>query len=343
MKHFFIINPAAGQGNSVELEDKIWEQAGLRGLIVTEDQKRGVNAPEKYDVIIYRTKSVGDAERYVKYICKSAEDMPEDDVVKPEIYRFYACGGDGTLNEVVNGCCGFSFAEVACIPYGTGNDYIRCYPGAGDFHDVGAQMDGISVESDMIRYTVEDNEPKYCINMFNIGLDCNVVDLTARIKKVPLVQGHLAYLLGVLVTFIKKKGADLTIECDDGFVYDDKLLLVAIANGIYCGGGVKGIPQAITNDGLMDVSIVKKATRIEFLRLYNEYKKGTHVDDKNALKHFILKKSSRVTVTPREGSMKLCVDGEIMIAGRTVFEIAPSAIRFSVPKPDKNIELPEEL
>ena len=336
MKHFFIINPAAGQGMSVELEEKIWEQAELRGLTVTADQKRGVNEPEDFDVIIYRTRSVGDAERYVKYTCKSIRGSDSEYVgrhsMEAETFRFYACGGDGTLNEVVNGCLGYDFAEVACVPYGTGNDYIRNYPEAGDFTDVGAQMDGSSVMSDVIKYTVENEEPRFCINMFNIGLDCNVADLTSRMKRLPLVEGHFAYILSLLVTFVQKKGTELTIEDEDGSVYDGKLLLIAIANGTCCGGGVKGIPQAITNDGLMDVSIVKQATRREFIKLFNEYKKGAHLDDERAMKHFLIRKCRRLAVAPKKGKMKLCIDGEINYAGRTEFEIVPDAVKFSLPK-----------
>lgn len=332
MKHVFLINPAAGQGNSVELEGEIRAQAELRGLTLTSDQKKGVLHPEIYDVYIYMTKGVHDAERYVKFFLRYFLDLTYGENMKPETVRFYACGGDGTLNEVVNGAYGFDNAEIACIPSGTGNDYVRCYPDAGDFCSVAAQMDGSPVKSDLIRYTTEDGRSRYCINMFNIGLDCNVVDLTARMKKVPLVMGSFAYYLSVLVMLIKKKGADLRIEYDDGFIYDDKLLLVAIANGIYCGGGVKGIPDAITNDGIMDVSLVKKASRRDFVRLFGKYKKGTHLQDARARELFIYKKAKRVTVVPRNGKMKLCVDGEIMEAGKTMFEIVPGAVNFSVPK-----------
>ena len=327
MKHVFLLNPKAGQGDSVSLEEEIKEQAELRGLVWTADQKRGVLSPDEHDVFIYFTKSVGDAERYVRFFCRI-----QDKLAEPEPIRFYACGGDGTLNEVVNGLYGYDFAEAACVPAGTGNDYIRCYPDAGDFRDIGAQMDGEAVKSDLIRYQVEENEPRYCINMFNIGLDCNVVDLTAKMKKVPFVMGSFAYYLSVLAMLIRKKGADLRIEYDDGFVYDDKLLLVAIANGIYCGGGVKGIPKAITNDGLIDVSLVKKASRIDFVKMFGEYKKGTHLEDERARKLFIYKKCRSLTVIPNGGKMKLCTDGEISMAGKTTFEIVPDAVRFSVPK-----------
>lgn len=331
MKHVFLINPKAGQGDSVDLEGKIKVQAELRGLLFTIDQKRGVNSPDAYDVFIYFTKSVGDAERYVRYFCKQIKALAADGE-NAETVRFYACGGDGTLNEVVNGCFGFDFAEVACIPSGTGNDYIRCYQDAGDFHSIGAQMDGRSVYSDLIQYQVEGEDPRYCINMFNIGLDCNVVDLTAKMKKVPLVMGSMAYFLSLLVIFARKEGANLKIEYDDGFVYNDKLLLVAIANGMYCGGGVKGIPKAILNDGLMDVSLVKNATRRDFVRVFGKYKKGTHLEDEHARELFIYKKCRHLTVTPNTGEMKLCTDGEIQMAGKTEFEIIPDAIKFSVPK-----------
>ncbi len=337
MKHFFIINPVAGQGRSVDIEEDIRIQAELRGLLVTSDQKK-VNDPEDFDVVIYETKNKGDAERYVRYICRTKlgtdPDWTINGVVQrkgDEHFRFYACGGDGTLNEVVNGCYGFDGAEAACVPCGTGDDYIKCFPDAGDFRNIGAQMDGKGVISDLIRYTAHGEEPRYCINMFNIGLDCNVADLTQKMKRVPFVMGSAAYILSLLATFVRKKGTDLTIECDGETLYDDKLLLVAIANGQYCGGGVKGIPQADIRDGLIDVSIVKKATRRQFATMFSKYKNGTHLEDEHARALFIVRKCRQVTVTPRTGNMKLCIDGEIKMVGKTTFDIVPDGIRFSVP------------
>lgn len=337
MKHFFIINPAAGQGRAVDLEEEIRIQAELRGLLVTSDQKHAVNDPGDHDVIIYRTKGIGDAERYVKFICRTLLGTDPDWTINgyvqrtgDEKFRFYACGGDGTLNEVVNGCYGYDGAEVACIPCGTGNDYIACYEDAGDFMSISAQMDGKAVKSDLIRYANEEGV-RYCINMFNIGLDCNVVDLTQKMKKVPLVQGSMAYYLSLLVTFVRKKGTDLTIECDGETIWDDKLLLVAIANGKFCGGGVKAIPQADLNDGLMDISIVKKASRLQFAKLFSEYKKGTHLADEKARELFVVEKCERTVITPRKEKMKISVDGEIREVGRTVFDIVPNGILFSVP------------
>ena len=141
-------------------------------------------------------------------------------------------------------------------------------------------MRGRSVSSDLIHFhAVYDNNitESYCANMFNIGFDCNVVDLTSRVKRWPLVGGSLAYLVSVFLILIRKKGADLRIEYDDGRVLDGKILLIAIANGCYCGGGVKGVPYCTLDDGLMDVSVVKDISRMCFLTLFPSYAKGTHM------------------------------------------------------------------
>ena len=112
--------------------------------------------------------------------------------------------------------------------------------------------------------------------MFNIGFDCNVVDLTARLKTYPLLKGSIAYLAAVAGILIKKKGANLKIEIDGETVHEGPLLLTAIANGSFCGGGVKSSPKASLNDGLIDANIIYNVTRREFIRKFPAYSKGTH-------------------------------------------------------------------
>lgn len=73
--------------------------------------------------------------------------------------------------------------------------------------------------------------------MFNIGFDCNVVDLAGRLKQYPLLTGSVAYMAAVVGILVKKKGADLKIQLDDQLVHQGPLLLTALANGSYCGGG----------------------------------------------------------------------------------------------------------
>ena len=311
MRHLFILNPAAGQGAALKLEKKIWQAADKCGIV-----------PE-----IYVTKSPGDGEEYARFKCETVCRTEGDRL------RIYACGGDGTLNEVVNGIVGFDGVEVANIPAGTGNDFIRNFD--GDFENIEAQMKGESHICDLIKYSgLAGGRPieGYVANMFNIGFDCNVVDLTETMKKKPLLKGPLAYLASVGVLLAKKEGARLKVSCDDGYVYEGKLLLIAIANGCYCGGGVKGIPLARADDGLIDVSLVKNTTRRTFVRLFPKYSKGTHLDTKKAREIVDYRKVKSLEIEPSgSDEMKICIDGEIAMVESMKFEIEPGAFKFVVP------------
>ncbi len=314
MKHIFIMNPASG---SVRKRDRLVES------IETAVQEAGA------DHEIYFTKHQGDCRDYVKKACLeySAEDRP---------LRIYGCGGDGTVNEVVNGAYGYENVEIGIIPMGTGNDYIRNYGKVSDFKDIRRQLAGTSVYSDAIRYRAEYKgvvTEGYCANMFNIGFDCNVVDLTARVKRWPLLSGSLAYLVSVVIMLVKKKGADIRIEYSDGRIKDGKILLAAIANGCYCGGGVKGVPYCDLNDGLMDVSIINDISRSFFIRLFPSYAKGTHPENKSMIKKNVLEytKEKTLTITANGESLRLCTDGEITTQKRIGFTAVKNAFRFIVP------------
>ncbi|MGI6258009.1 MAG: diacylglycerol/lipid kinase family protein [Anaerovoracaceae bacterium] len=298
MKHLFIINPAAGQGEAIKLQEKILALGEELAL----------------DIEIYQTKGLGDGEDKARQAAASHESI-----------RIYSCGGDGTLNEIINGAYGFPHVEIASVPKGTGNDFVRNFP--GDFGDIRGQMLGTAVDCDLIRYTSQEGV-RYCANMFNVGFDSNVVDMTSRLKKKPLIGGSFAYLLGVLIILIKKEGAHLTIELEDGTRITEPILLIAIANGSYCGGGVKGVPLSQTDDGLMDVSIVKNVSRRVFVSLFPKYAKGTHLETKKGKEVVEYLQCRRITVAPVKDTMRMAVDGEIVDAGRTEFEIVPKGFRF---------------
>ena len=117
MKHIFILNPVAGKAKKLHLfEEKLREIATSKGV--------------SYE--IYHTSDVGDASRFVRERATAERD---------EAFRFYACGGDGTVNEVVSGAVGCENAEVAIVPIGSGNDFVRVHGKNEEFLDVAAQID----------------------------------------------------------------------------------------------------------------------------------------------------------------------------------------------------------
>ena len=314
MKHVFIINPSSGRKNA--------RKRLLESL-------RRVADDLQLDYELYFTKAPKDGGKHAAGLCRELME-------KGRRLRIYGCGGDGTLNELVNGVYGFDNVELGVIPTGTGNDYVRNYGEVSDFLDLKSQILGESVASDLIKYTAHYNgevTEGYCANMFNIGFDCNVVDMTDKVKRIPLLNGPLAYLVSVAIILIRKKGANLRIEYEDGSVVDGKLLLAAIANGCYCGGGVKGVPRCRLDDGLMDVSVISDIGRLLFISLFPSYADGKHLENRRVVSRNILRytKEKKLTITANGESMRLCTDGEVTTQKRVEFSMVKDAFRFIVP------------
>ena len=243
--------------------------------------------------------------------------------------RFFACGGDGTLNEVINGSYGYDFVEVGCIPMGTGNDFVRNFPDY-NFSDILAQLRGAPTPCDLIRCELT-SMTRYCVNMINIGFDCSVVYTTDRIKKAPLVSGSFAYLGSVAVNLIKKSCIKVAAVYPDESIYKGNVLLLSIANGSFCGGGIKGLPKARTDDGLMDVSLVKDVPRTTFVKLFPKYQKGTHLEDPRTGAFLSYSQVGSLRVLPYHQNFKICIDGEIMLTGPVHFAVEEKAFAFVLP------------
>lgn len=310
MRTVFIVNPKAGKGKDIDgLIDKI--NSAFESLGKESD--------------IYMTRGVGDATRYVK------EQLNIDKNI-----RFIACGGDGTLNEVINGVAGVDTAEAGVVPIGTGNDFCRNFGNDCDFNNLELQIAGGSERCDVIEYTTHTQsgvKKGYCINMFNIGFDCNVADMCAEFKKKPLISGSMAYFISILVNLIKKKGADLDVVVDGKRVHSDSVLLTSVANGSYCGGGIMSNPYASIEDGKINMNIINDVSRLKFISLLPSYMKGTHFARKGIDKIIKTFDCEKITITPNTDRFRFSVDGEIMDAGKTEFSLLVGGVRFVRPKP----------
>lgn len=302
MKHIFVLNPVAGKGKAeIEILPKIIQTVKDSG----------------FDYEIHRTINVGDAEHFVRNRCRS---NPNDNL------RFYAVGGDGTLNETANGAYGFENAEIAFIPAGTGNDFARVFKEYKYFRDIRRQIYGTSRPVDLIKYN-----NRYAINMLNIGLDCSVAVKAAELKNKPFLKGPMAYAGGIATVLAGNRGFNLEVSIEDRTQYRGKFTLIAIANGAYCGGGFKGVPKAEIDDGLLDVSTVNKVNRRTLVSLLAHYRSGTHLDLPKAKNIIMYEKCKFITVKSTE-AMQICADGEVEYTDELAVSIIPKAIRFSVPE-----------
>ena len=305
MKHVFVINPVAGTGKyQVDLERKINEYFKER--------------PEDYE--IYITKAIGDSVEFVK---KKAEDNVP--------YTIYACGGDGTLHEVVNEAIKYKHLVVGIIPCGSGNDFVKCFDNTENFFDIDAQVNGEAQNVDITK--VND---LYSMSVCNVGFDADAAFLLHKFKWIPFISGSTKYYLAVLNALMKKLGKNLRYELDDD-VLEGCYAVSVVANGSYYGGGYKCAPYASINDGMLDICTVDKISRLKVLDLIGGYKKGEHVVGEKTKDICNYRRSKKVVVTSNE-KIYMCIDGEQLIADKVTLEVMEGALRVNVPRGSSVIE-----
>lgn len=298
MKHLFIINPTAGKKDvTKKIKDKIYS-------IFKEDE---------VDVVV--TDKPLAAEEYSREYCINNAN---------EEVRIYSCGGDGTLNEVVNGIYGLNNVSVAAYPSGSGNDFIKYFGEKADYLDINNLVNGEVVEVDLIKYN-----GRYGINVFNMGFDGDVAERMIRYKRFPLVTGKGAYMLGVIVSFFKKITRPMEVIVDGEIIYKGSGTLAAVANSICYGGSFYCAPKAKVDDGLLDVIVVKKINRLKFLKLIKYYKNGTHLEEES-LKDIIIYKQGTEVRIKTENPINFAIDGEMGKSNDISVTVVPRALKFVV-------------
>lgn len=175
-------------------------------------------------------------------------------------------GGDGTLNEVVNGIYTSSIADkqavtLALVPYGTGNDWARYWGITRNYRQLARQLfcrKCTAVDLGKITYTDPRgrNATRYFINGAGWGFDGLVVRITNKIKKIFGGSGWV-YSLAVFIALFKLKVHRMCLKSDDKEVQHG-ILTVAIGNGCYSGGGLKQVPDATPTDGLFHITAMGK-------------------------------------------------------------------------------------
>ena len=243
----------------------------------------------------YRSQSAGDATSKIEELCRENPDT-----------HITVYGGDGSVYEAVNAIMNSGAqdgAELTIVPFGTGNDFVKSLPSES----------GVRKKIDLIKFN-----DKYSANIINIGFDCDVVRVTEKLKKLRLVRGSIAYAIGVVAAVFNKLGKKLDIEftLEDGSVEHEsgEHLLCVIANGRYYGGGFCCAPNAEIDDGILEVIIVRKISRLRFAKFIGGYKKGLHILPDGSInpKYESILIYKRCKALKISNVMQLCADAEII-------------------------------
>lgn len=236
-----------------------------------------------------------------------------------------ACGGDGTLMETAGGMAGGAEVRLACLPCGSANDFIRCFGTAEEFADLDALVHGRVRMVDAIRCG-----QALSLNLCSMGMDADVADKMRKYKGFPLVSGSLAYELAIVDVFCHRIGKHLQVEMDtpEGTVRREGRYFFALAaSGQYYGGGYRGAPDAVPDDGLLDFVLIKAMPRIRIPGFLKRYKRGLHV----GMDICEVLRGTAMRVTSREEAA-VNLDGECFRARETAFAVEPGRIPFVLPQ-----------
>ncbi len=242
---FVIVNPNAGNGKG----NRDWKR--ISGLF----EKNQINALIKF------TERKGQAIEFTRQ------------AIADGFRKVISIGGDGTLNEVVNGvflqdCCSPKEIILGMIPIGTGNDWGRMfgiplvYEGAIEvikagktmLHDIGL----------IDYYDGEKKEKRYFINIAGLGFESVVVKKTNK-QKDKGKSSKAIYLYNLLSSLIAYRNTPAEIVID-GKKISARVFSVNIGNGRYCGGGMRQTPEALPDDGLFDITVIREIGRIEIIK-----------------------------------------------------------------------------
>jgi diacylglycerol kinase (ATP) len=257
------------------------------------------------------TRKAGDAEKWARAAVRTKCDY------------IVVAGGDGTLNEVVNGSATEAKnVRLGIVPLGTGNDFARTLGLPSSIEqNIDILRSAKTKRIDLVR--VKSRRTRYFVNVSAGGFSGEVGGkMTPKIKR---TWGPLAYIRGAAAALSKLHSYHTQILLDDGEQLSAELYNVVVANGRFVAGGLPIAPDANPSDGLLELVLIPKLGAAEIALLAAEVVLGKHLSSKMT----IFRQAKKISVRSRPG-MWFNVDGELVGNAPALFQILPRALNFVV-------------
>jgi YegS/Rv2252/BmrU family lipid kinase len=233
-------------------------------------------------------------------------------------------GGDGTVNEVVNGVAE-SGAELAVLPCGTGQDFGRTHDVPSRFDDAVRVALGSETRTiDLGRVECDGGATRFFANVGSAGMSGAVAQRANTMSKT--LGGRATFFYALTREFLAWQNTQVTVDLADGVRREDLMHDVIVANGRFHGGGMKLAPEARQDDGLFDVVLIGDVSKLDFVTTAPKLYSGRYLSHPKVE----LLRSSTVAIDASE-PLPLEVDGEPIGTTPARFEVVPSALRLRVP------------
>jgi diacylglycerol kinase (ATP) len=247
-----------------------------------------------------------------------ADAARDDDVL------WVVVGGDGTVNEVVNGVAGTG-AEIAVLPCGTGQDFGRTHGIPGNFDDaVRVALSGEARAIDLGRVECAGGGSRFFANVGSAGMSGAVARRANSMTKA--LGGRATFFYALTREFLAWQNTRVVVELEHGVRREGPMHDVIVANGNWHGGGMKLAPDARQDDGAFDVVTIGDVNKLDFLTTAPKLYSGRYLSHPKVE----LLRSSSVAISSEE-PLPLEVDGEPIGTTPARFEVVPSALRLRVP------------
>ncbi|HST17641.1 MAG TPA: diacylglycerol kinase family protein [Gaiellaceae bacterium] len=238
-----------------------------------------------------------------------------------------AVGGDGTLNEVVNGIAGRD-VDLATIPLGTGMDFGRTYDLPKRFDEAVRVAHGGAtrvVDAGRVSYRTWSGEDaqRWFANVGTVGMSGAVAQRANGMSKA--LGGRVTFFYALTRVFLSWENTEVTVTTD-GEERRGRMHDVIVANGVWHGGGMKLAPDAKPDDGLFDVVLIGDVSKADFLTTAPKIYRGGHTTHPKVE----ILRSARVRVDADE-HLPIEVEGEQVGTTPAAFEVVPGALRVRVP------------
>ncbi len=295
MRHLFIINPAAGKKNSTALLEK---------------KLAALSFPHE----VAFTEGEGDARRIAARAAAGQESL-----------RIYACGGDGTLNEVVNAAAGLPHVAVTNVPKGTGNDFLKIF--GPHFRELFSDLEALAA-GPQASFDLMDCNGLLGLDVVCAGVDARIAEGVHKFKNWHFVSGRGAYLLS-LVEQVLFKGISrpMTVRMG-GLDWENRpTAIVCVCNGRYYGGGFMPVGEAMPDDGVLDMLVVRDVSLLTLARLVGQYGKGQY---RKYPQYITPWKGREITFSASEEFVAV-VDGEVLHDRQFTVRLSEKKVNFFYP------------